>query len=51
MEIHKTAITGVGGILAIFTLEKFNVVLGTISGVLTITLLSIQIFKSLRRRK
>ena len=51
MEMHKTAITGVGGILAIFTLEKLNVVLGTVSGVLTIALLSIQILKALRRRK
>jgi hypothetical protein len=51
MEMQKTAITGVGGILAIFTLEKFNVILGTVSGLLTIALLSVQLFRLLQRRK
>jgi hypothetical protein len=49
METHKTAIAGVGGILAMFTLEKFNVLLGTLVGVLTLVHLGIQIVKHLRK--
>lgn len=49
METHKTAITSVGGLLAMFTLERFNVLLGTLVGVLTLVHLMIQILKSLRK--
>lgn len=33
-----------------FTLEKFNVLLGTIAGVLTIAHLTITIFKALKKK-
>lgn len=55
MEPHRSALhgllSGVGGIVAMFTLEKFNAFLGTVAGLLTVTHLSIQIFKALRRKK
>ena len=49
METHKTAITSLGGVLAMFTLERFNVLLGTMVGLLTLVHLVIQILKSLRK--
>lgn len=50
MEIHKTAVTGVGGFIAMITVEQVNAVLGTVIGVLTVFHLSILIFKSLRKK-
>ena len=50
MEVHKTAVSGVGGLLAMITLEQVNVLLGTVIGFLTITHLSILIFKSVRKK-
>lgn len=50
MEVHKTAVTGVGGLLAMITVEQVNAVLGTVIGVLTVLHLSILIFKSLRKK-
>jgi hypothetical protein len=50
MEIHKTAATGIGGILAMITIEQLNVWLGTLIALLTITHLSILIAKSLRKK-
>jgi hypothetical protein len=51
MEVHKTAAAGVGGLLAMFTVERLNVYLGTLIALLTITHLCIQIVKSLRKKR
>lgn len=50
MELHKTAVTGVGGILAMITIEQLNVYLGTLIALLTVTHLCILIVKSLRKK-
>lgn len=50
MELHKTAVTGVGGILAMITIEQLNVYLGTLIALLTVTHLTILIVKSLRKK-
>lgn len=50
MEVHKTAVTGVGGLLAMFTVEQLNAVLGAVIGLLTVFHLCILIFKSLRKK-
>lgn len=50
MDAHKTAVTGVGGLLAMFTVEQLNAVLGTVIGFLTVFHLCILIFKSLRKK-
>ncbi len=51
MEVHRTTVTGVGGLLATFTAEKLNVYLGTLIALLTITHLTILIVKSLRKKR
>lgn len=50
MDAHKTAATGVGGLLAMLTVEQLNAVLGTVIGLLTVLHLCILIFKSLRKK-
>ena len=50
MELHKTAVTGVGGILAMITVEQLNVYLGTLIAFLTIMHLCILIAKSIRKK-
>lgn len=50
MDAHKTAVTGVGGLLAMFTVEQLNAVLGTVIGFLTVFHLCILIFKSLKKK-
>lgn len=50
MDAHKTAVTGVGGLLAMLTVEQLNAVLGTVIGFLTVFHLCILIFKSLRKK-
>jgi len=51
MEVHKTAVTGVGGLLAMLTIEQLNVYLGTLIALLTIAHLIILIVKSLRKKR
>jgi hypothetical protein len=50
MEIQKTAVTGIGSLLAMVTAERINIFLAMIIGVLTVTHLSIQIYRLLKKK-
>lgn len=48
--MHKTAFFGIGGLVAMATLERLNMLLGTLVGLLTVTHLCIQIIKTLKKK-
>jgi hypothetical protein len=50
MEIQKTAVTGIGSLLAMITAERINVFLATVIGILTVAHLSIQIYRLLKKK-
>jgi hypothetical protein len=50
MEIQKTAVTGIGSLLAMVTAERINIFLAMIIGVLTVTHLSIQIYRLIKKK-
>jgi hypothetical protein len=50
MEMQKTAVTGIGSLLAMVTAERINIFLAMIIGVLTVTHLSIQIYRLIKKK-
>ena len=50
MEMQKTAVTGVGSLLAMITADRINIFLAMLIGILTVTHLTIQIYRLLKKK-
>lgn len=50
MDMHKVAVTGIGSLLAMITADRINIFLAMLIGVLTVTHLSIQIYRLIKKK-